>query len=1216
MPRFIQANTVTAGDKTTSTQIASLAAAFNSRLLSGVGDSAWRIAFYFHGIVRSLRNPNESFTAYPPDAEFWNFYQFIEPTDGEWPQTGPGDPEGGNLANILMSWVYGPPSPEIGAEKYRLGSIPTGIEGYDTLSPSQIWYLGQLQRGAYDPDTGNVNWPVGDVAKAYAYVRQSISSPHGNAFGGWLPVPEDAGGCSDPQDTNYQYLFTNLVTGATKQYTTNCPEDGGAVQISYTPWAYYVIHSSGMIEVLAKAQWIEGPYTENASLLKTQSNALGRGLASFASEYRGTEEQKAKSENKNKNAFDLQKFLTTQYPLAPNFGVSVGDSIQPIYPSWQTKGTSAAAGTSFGKRQDWPEDTVCTGFVIVGSKLTKDTSIRLSSNGEVVFELSLASGDSEQLFWVKTPSRLQNVTASLTDSFSCQSGGGIFVEANALIEYKPQIHDYFLVTRLSGWNGSLTAVDGRGIDETKAKEICTNLYANGCVIPVADTGDGFGPAGFDPAFNANGTYDAIRRWIKSMVRIIPRWNLTGYAVENGKSVLYYNRTAYGPPDLPARDMWDGIGPSETAIPSGSIKWGRKYTIKSGSVTYGPENEKRTYLTGSTFIGLEGIKEYEGGGIVMEYDGIKQTAEPNDWSNRWCLAAELKPYSNSISSIWKQDAFGDINTPLFDRCHMGSPEIDNSKVSKRQVSYGQTPLVPEAPSGYRYMRMFDNTFNRPNANYAMCDEADEPCNAKKNAFYKSCRIYEPPIEIESTVTENGQLKVTLVGRLHAHENAPASISKDPTTWDLTALAAENYRTRENGIRDYIAREQLGVQSQWKVGDDALNSTIQDGTDTPLGACLPTFYLTKLIPEPYLDDSDDTADKHDSRRTHDQLKQCEVYLRAMCEGFVDAEFSATQACENGTVTSYDYTYENLMYQAGGNRWVPWNTAIRSDNPYTFGPLPNHKFYAEQWNALANGVNLLTDARVMLPSEIQHRDYQKTSSKAVVGRDGCGVPQDCSTAGSTYFSYTTETYNVQGELVSDWLAGTQGTSRTLELLPSTDCSGSNWKLQAITLEQDFRWWLIDPNARAALPGDLQTNLDNNSAAIAQFSELQTQTKLIYSATPIEPAPLGTTGACGTSYAWFEQTDTVNSTYCDTLPNHLTPPTIPPGIAMVAQAGGSSAGAAGSTSLNLTLVTEDAALVRIPTRAYLAVFPTSDTQTVDVDSTRYTSDDDEETDTAVVNP
>ncbi len=1196
MPTFTQALVVEVGSYPTAAQQASLAAAFNSRLLSGVGDGPWRLAFNLHGLVRKIRNDDG--TLETPDGEFWNIYQHVDPNDNEWPATGPGEPGGTNVANILGAWTYGVSALDIGSENFRLSIPPVGIEGVDVLTARHFWSLGALQRGAYDPSTGLLSWPMGDLARAFWYVRQSLTSPYGNDYGGWIPFPEDAAvttPCANPLDQNLQLLFTSLVDGSTKTYTSNCPEDPNAVVVYYPPDAYVIVHASGEIEVLPKSQWIEGPYTSNAQLSKIQGSQLASALNAFASEFRGTAAQRIPETNKA--AFDAQRFLTTQYPLAPAYGNQIGDSVNPLYPGWRRVAEQINPNTILGCVQGgttftWPEGTVATGFVLVASKILRGGRVELREGSTVLKVWDVKPGEVFDELWnLPTARALSNVSVVCRDLILAEPQGGVMVEGNALLEYYPQIHDLYAVLRLSAYRADLTRIDGRGIDTDQAKAIGTNLYNRGCIVPVTETSP-FGTAAFDPVFNQNAVVDAARRMTK-WVRIIPWTNLTGYAVENGDSVLWFNPIAYGPPSLAERNMWDGVGPRLTPITSGEIKWGRLYKVRSGQISYGPDNARQSFSTGQTFTGQRGVPDFGGSGVVYEADGIKATAEPGDFSNRWALSVlSLKPYTLSDSSLWKIDAFAGVKTPFWDRCNFDSPEINASKIAKRHVSYGIAPLVPETPPGYAYLRVRDaGTFTHSNRSNCA---GDPVCEAENEAFYRSCRIYEPPVEIRKVELDGAELKVTLKGRLHRHHtDSPTSLDRDPTTWDIAALHAENYRTWENGIRDFIVFDQLGTNSPWRIGDNARNSSMQTNPDAPLGACLPTIQLTQLIPEPYLA-ANDTYQDSDSPFRHDTLRQAAYYLQAMAPGFVDGVTTAQTACDFLATSAYDYTFANLIFQAVGNRNIPViGAADRPDNPYGFGPLPNTNAYAEVFNALAKGVNLLDTARIMLPSELESRTRDGNATSSTPALDECGNPLDCTAVGTDWFAYAKGKHLSASPVnVAAWTGGTgaSGANAGYQISTSMDsgerCSGSNWVLSADIVVLDLRWAPLDPLAVYALPGNLASLMDTNAVVAMSTNSSVSYATISYSTTVPGPDLVQQIGLCGSVYAWWTVTEILTSE-CSMGVSTITPPAIPAGLVASArwdtsELPGTRAGAGGSSSTSVTVYEDGTSLVRIPTEPY----------------------------------
>ena len=166
---FTQARTVAAGDPVGAGDMASLAQAVNTRLTSGVGDFAWRVAYYmFAGLFRKVRNDNGDLAT--PEAEFFNAYQMLNPSDAQWPLSGAGDPEGANLANHLNVFIHGSEALDMASERARIASVPTDIPGRDTseaIEPWQLWEVGKIQRGAYDPTSGAYSSPMFTLGVSY-----------------------------------------------------------------------------------------------------------------------------------------------------------------------------------------------------------------------------------------------------------------------------------------------------------------------------------------------------------------------------------------------------------------------------------------------------------------------------------------------------------------------------------------------------------------------------------------------------------------------------------------------------------------------------------------------------------------------------------------------------------------------------------------------------------------------------------------------------------------------------------------------------------------------------------------------------------------------------------------------------------------------------------------------------------------------------------------
>jgi hypothetical protein len=115
--QYTRVPTVAVGDPITSRQAAALARAGNDRILSGIGDGAWRIAMGIFNGWRQPRNPADfQGLIFPSQAEAFEVFHHVEPEDGfQQPQAGPGEPEGSNLGNPLNQFVFG--NPQLDSER-------------------------------------------------------------------------------------------------------------------------------------------------------------------------------------------------------------------------------------------------------------------------------------------------------------------------------------------------------------------------------------------------------------------------------------------------------------------------------------------------------------------------------------------------------------------------------------------------------------------------------------------------------------------------------------------------------------------------------------------------------------------------------------------------------------------------------------------------------------------------------------------------------------------------------------------------------------------------------------------------------------------------------------------------------------------------------------------------------------------------------------------
>ncbi len=298
-------------------------------------------------------------------------------------------------------------------------------------------------------------------------------------------------------------------------------------------------------------------------------------------------------------------------------------------------------------------------------------------------------------------------------------------------------------------------------------------------------------------------------------------------------------------------------------------------------------------------------------------------------------------------------------------------------------------ISEAPSSFNYAV---SPSTGANINTIPCAGGDTSCEDWRRNFYRSCRIYEPWPEIESATAfiENGVelVKLTFKTRIHYSPTAVSSFSRDETTWSAIET---DMRSWENGLREYWLNQQTGahcttggnpptfITPSGQPGNTGANSDIQSNPDNPHGTCFPDFLFVQLARMPFIDNND-LPDQHDSNTTFDQEVQKEIYLRAICGGFVDETSTVERTCTTGAGL-YCFTYENLHFYANGNRWFPLvSSTDRTDNPQGYGPMPTTILRAERFNQMSRALNLLTIVPINLPSTIEYQDETFSGSSEI--------------------------------------------------------------------------------------------------------------------------------------------------------------------------------------------------------------------------------------------
>lgn len=108
MNDFTTASEVIKGNPTMDSQMWNLAEAFNSRIKEGAADSHWRIPYGILNSLFAMPIISQSTSEEAPYSAFFDFYQFIYPNRGSWPEGAPNTDKGANLINNpLNKFLFG-----------------------------------------------------------------------------------------------------------------------------------------------------------------------------------------------------------------------------------------------------------------------------------------------------------------------------------------------------------------------------------------------------------------------------------------------------------------------------------------------------------------------------------------------------------------------------------------------------------------------------------------------------------------------------------------------------------------------------------------------------------------------------------------------------------------------------------------------------------------------------------------------------------------------------------------------------------------------------------------------------------------------------------------------------------------------------------------------------------------------------------------------------
>lgn len=1103
---FLRAPSVAVGDELTSAQHNGVARAWNSRIKSPF-DVAWRIAHYLDSATKQVSASIDN-NLTPARDEFTKIFgHYLQSNHRTWPD--PGVPN--IMASPLMKMVYGDDDAEqgrvgIGSEDARTDFVASWLPPAGS-TPEQLWMLGKLQRGFVDLANPSAQFaaPAITAAQEVFKITPNIRSKFLISFGGFIPTPLPTGSlCGDVEETEvYDIFFTSLVVGvADRHFTGFCPDgsDGAnptdSIKGIYSgpfSWKVY-FHAVREPEVLMRSEWLLGPFTGPGRLSHGPSDFIGQACNRYLSTFRGSLADRSQSSfDAKRYGFDFQTFLTSQYLLAPSKGTLSGGNVAETTLNHTAAGPSISAGSMM-------TGSIATGYVfgglfVKGIGLTSNATVSIMV-GTTTTSITVTPG-SPVAYTYSRAGFTGAFTLSNAATATTAAGGSLYIEILELQVYKPGIHDAYLLIRLgSAPSAVLASGQEDGDAYASPRSISDGYFQHGMIYNTGSTG--LSP--IDETDSAASAFiESARRIAIDNMRLVSGVNdmnqVAKYAVENGKSVIWFNRYALGDT---AADIFRELAPMRRE--SGSIQSGVTYDVQDFGIQY----NGATVTAGSSFTGVYGVTTFDnpsGVGWVRERDGIRHTAPKKGWSNEWVLVPTWMhgPINqDSESATWKEDAAA-AHFALNNPCMVYSRSLTANRGYRTHYNYGLKPILKaEAPSGHNYpgglgvtgQNGFDAATTLP-------------------LHFASCQIYQQPYDVESCVMDGSLVKMTFTTRWRRHSSVPAGdLDSLPGNWNSGELAIEDYQTDEGRIRKFLLlRSGIGAVPAATFGDAAYDGLAKfQREQKACAAVMPKLYIVRQIPLAY-EDCNAVKNPEDSTVTVETMLQMELYARPMCEAFVDGPTSLANSCDQAGIPGarlFDYTFENAMFQAAGRSWFQTlPSTIVGTNVKGYGPLPRTQFYAAMFNQFSEFVNLLTKARIDLPLVLQTRQRSGTEWTVVtpfdhsgalpgVGAEELTIPLVQSWAlwegtapAVTDFSAWSEweliTPNVDGAIAFQGVkTGSLSNSRW-------KANGANYSWAAVSFELQVEW-RVDPTSPGwgALSDDLRALMTSAPGLLAQNNTL----------------------------------------------------------------------------------------------------------------------------------
>jgi hypothetical protein len=212
---------------------------------------------------------------------------------------------------------------------------------------------------------------------------------------------------------------------------------------------------------------------------------------------------------------------------------------------------------------------------------------------------------------------------------------------------------------------------------------------------------------------------------------------------------------------------------------------------------------------------------------------------------------------------------------------------------------------------------------------------------------------------------------------------------------------------------------------------------------------------------------------------------LFLRVMCEGWVDTKTSQDLACRLGS-TLIDFTAQNLWLQASDNTMtgfpiLPYEYRPDTERASGVGTLPNTIIHHDHYNILANAVNLLYRARLEIPIKSRKRTLYYWDDFPVAPDNGAGA-DSCASVGGRWWDALDIPRSTTLQSTGDWSDWGDGVSELSYAITYTAgfLNDATCTLRVAQTKQELEIAIANEQAECAVPDLIKGLLVDRSFAV----------------------------------------------------------------------------------------------------------------------------------------